>query len=575
MRKLLAVLLLSAAAYGTTTVTGTISTLGTGTIGQGAFVRFWLRGCGGNQPRVGGVGVIGPTQGGVFYFDFAANGSGAISGTLYSTRDNAGTGNGDIECGGSKTAVWYGMQIFVAGKGGPEVAVHAKSGSTLDISNVSAITTNPVVTAPTGDNTYLRLDAGNSPITGPIVFGSTISATSGGTLGGTFGGSPTLSGNLTFSGNVSFTGTKTLTNAGVFTNTQMNEYTQSLINNCSPQTEFQSVQGGSNFATEGLVGCINFPANGTVYQGNAVAGYANTAGSQSGTTQNVVAGYFSCRVTGTAGHCWGIDPVLFDVHNVAFTGLKLLNEFDVQPQNAPSQYSTVNGLLMNFFAPTANTGLADGATFTNAFAFFCSKGQAGGIWQACYNTSDGSAAVYAVVGSIGLTANSNSQPINFNYRDGTNTVRVQSIFADNSGTFTINPFNGKLVIDAAGAQKLLLDPSNNTAVRTVTTPDASGVLGVSLNSGSSLYQSKRAVTGCTTGAAAGNNCGTDITVTWGTAFADANYSVTCTGNAPTNAPSGPYVVSGTKLAATVHINYFAITAAAASYSTIDCIAVHD
>lgn len=168
MKRLLAILLLCTSAFATTTVTGNIKTLGTGNVTSGAFVRFWLRGCAGNQPRITGTGIIGPSQGGVFYFDLVANGSGAVSGTLFSTRDSLGTGNGDIECGGSYTAVWYGMQAFVAGKGGPEIPVHAKSGGTLDISNVTPITTNPVVTSPTGDSTYLRLDGGNSPLTGPI-----------------------------------------------------------------------------------------------------------------------------------------------------------------------------------------------------------------------------------------------------------------------------------------------------------------------------------------------------------------------------------------------------------------------
>lgn len=96
-----------------------------------------------------------------------------------------------------------------------------------------------------------------------------------------------------------------------------------------------------------------------------------------------------------------------------------------------------------------------------------------------------------------------------------------------------------------------------------------------LNVTSGTSQTARAVAGCTTGSSAGNSCGTDITVTWGTAFPDANYSVTCTGNNPTNVPSGPFIVSASKLAATVHVNYFAITAAAASYASIDCIAIHD
>jgi hypothetical protein len=157
------VLLFTPGAFATTSVTGRIQNLGTGNVTSAAFVRFWLRGCAGNQPRVNGTSIIGPTAGGVFFFDISADSSGNISGTLYSTRDSTGLLGGDIECGGSKLGVWYGMQAFVGGKGGPEVAVHAKNGVVLDITSVTPITTNPVNPAPTGDSTYCRLDGGNGP----------------------------------------------------------------------------------------------------------------------------------------------------------------------------------------------------------------------------------------------------------------------------------------------------------------------------------------------------------------------------------------------------------------------------
>lgn len=193
-------------ARATTTVTGNVKNLGTGSV-TNTFVRFWLRGCNGNQPRVAGTGIIAPSQGGVFYFDIVASSSGAISGTLYSTRDSTGNNGGEIECGGSTTSEWYGMQAFTNGKGGPEVPIQAKNGSTIDVSNVTPITTNPVVTAPTGDGTYLRLDAGNSPVTGPLVLSSNLTENgtttlNGGTLNGTYAGNPTLRGNVTASAGI-------------------------------------------------------------------------------------------------------------------------------------------------------------------------------------------------------------------------------------------------------------------------------------------------------------------------------------------------------------------------------------
>jgi hypothetical protein len=145
-----ALVFLSATALATTTITGNIKNLGTGAVSAGSFVRFYLRGCAGNQPRVNGSAILAPTLGNVYYFDFVPNSSGAISGTLYSTRDSSGVGPGDIECGGSLTAVWYGMQPYLNGKAGPETPMHANSGATLDVSTVAPISSNPVMTAAVG-----------------------------------------------------------------------------------------------------------------------------------------------------------------------------------------------------------------------------------------------------------------------------------------------------------------------------------------------------------------------------------------------------------------------------------------
>jgi hypothetical protein len=184
-----------------TTVSGSLKSLATSAVtsSSNAVVRFILRGTRGAQPTVVGTGAIAPLQSvnGIFFTDIAADASGNLSGTIYSTRDAAGTGNGDITVSGSATAVWYGMIVINNGVPGPEVPVHAKSGATLDPSNVTAISTPAVSVAPTGDTTYLRLDGGNSPITGSVttrnLTGSNNAVLSGYTLtGASSGNSVTL-----------------------------------------------------------------------------------------------------------------------------------------------------------------------------------------------------------------------------------------------------------------------------------------------------------------------------------------------------------------------------------------------
>jgi len=104
-------------------------------------------------------------------------------------------------------------------------------------------------------------------------------------------------------------------------------------------------------------------------------------------------------------------------------------------------------------------------------------------------------------------------------------------------------------------------------------PDTSGTL-LETGNGTTPIQTKR-IGGCTTGAAQFNTC--DTTVTWTTAFADANYTATCTGDA---AGGGvPQIegisISAAKVGASITVRTIALTAVAASFTTIDCTALHD
>ena len=87
-------------------------------------------------------------------------------------------------------------------------------------------------------------------------------------------------------------------------------------------------------------------------------------------------------------------------------------------------------------------------------------------------------------------------------------------------------------------------------------------------------QAASSVPGCTTQASVGGVCPNPITVWWPNHFLDTNYTVNCTpSGAPTNLPGAPFVVS--KAPASIKVNYFATTAAAASWPSIDCQAVHN
>lgn len=92
---------------------------------------------------------------------------------------------------------------------------------------------------------------------------------------------------------------------------------------------------------------------------------------------------------------------------------------------------------------------------------------------------------------------------------------------------------------------------------------------VPFTTGAGAHQTKAAVAGCTTAASIGGICATAVTVSWPVSFPNTTYAASCTpSGAPTNLPSAPYIVA--KSAASMTVNYFAITAAAASWATIDC-----
>jgi hypothetical protein len=142
IRVVAAVFLLATFSFATVTVSGNLVSPGTSSVSSRAFVRFWIRGAGGNQCRVSGTGIILPS-----YYDFTPT-AGAISGTLYDSLT-------EISCGGSVGVAWYGVQAYYDGKPGPEVPYNV-TGASFNLNSATPNTTSPVVSAPTGDSTYLQ-----------------------------------------------------------------------------------------------------------------------------------------------------------------------------------------------------------------------------------------------------------------------------------------------------------------------------------------------------------------------------------------------------------------------------------
>lgn len=120
--------------FATATVSGNLQDAGGSAVNSRTFVRFWLRGCANNQPRVNGVALIVPPGGPGYYKDFAPDAAGAISGSIYK--------NSEIECNGATGNTWYGVQVYRDGKPGPETP-YSVVGATFNLNTAAPTVQNP------------------------------------------------------------------------------------------------------------------------------------------------------------------------------------------------------------------------------------------------------------------------------------------------------------------------------------------------------------------------------------------------------------------------------------------------
>jgi hypothetical protein len=352
----------------------------------------------------------------------------------------------------------------------------------------------------------------------------------------------TPGGNNTFTGINTFTGVSAFTSPGVFTDTQLNQPSTFDTNSFNFTTEFQLAEG-SHGTTEAISGGVAVPIGATVIQAEGIGGYANN----SSTATISYGGYFQSRCVLNNTHCGGINPVVFDTAGLT-SGVVMYNDDALlTPRNATSAYQFLAGKAMGLNATQAGSF---GAAF---YSYTQNPGSS--QWVSSFRSVDGGATIGVLIGSLAAntgSTTSDSQPLQFTSWNA-GVANNNSMHMDNNGNLLETGFP---VVSMTAATI-----GGNTA-------------GATLNSGTGLYQSKKNIAGCTTAASLGGVCVTPINFNWTAAFADTNYSVNCfPSGAPTNLPSTPYVSS--KTASGINVNYFAITAAAASWATIDCIAVHD
>ena len=157
---------------------------------------------------------------------------------------------------------------------------------------------------------------------------------------------------------------------------------------------------------------------------------------------------------------------------------------------------------------------------------------------------------------------------------------VSNVFNPNSKAVGLGVFDmGKLILRNPCPVQFLpgtihgcLGPAALGGAQSWQLPNASGVLGLTLNKGSAYYQAKRGTAGCSTQPSVGGECVTSVT--WATPFPDTNYTVSCQGSGPTK----NFPVIGTITArepGSVTVQTRSMIAAASSFTVVDCVAVHD
>jgi hypothetical protein len=377
-----------------------------------------------------------------------------------------------------------------------------------------------------------------------------------------------VSGNLAVSGNVAATGTVTGSN-------------------------IPSSIPGVGGCTNQFIRALNSAASPTC---NTV-GSLDLAASLSLTTPNLgVATGTSLNLSGnaTVGGTLGVTGAS-TLGNVTLGAASNLSLATIKQSPATSFFSILdaNG-LSHFF-------ISNAAPYTNTFLL---GNGAGGVFlgSAAKASVSDTTGVITTAGGITLQTTAQTTPAAI-----TNDTAGGILFSNNAGSSIQLGNNGTLFLNSPSGIRWTGATSGNTVVQAaavagagvltlpatvtdtlvartstdtltnktltspaITNPTFNG--GVSQGSG---FKHQRFGPSCITAAAIGAAC--NSTYTWSAAFADANYSVVCTGDNRANTASGiPVVINANSVGpSSFLLSIAAFSAAAAQFPAVDCVAFHD
>lgn len=441
---------------------------------------------------------------------------------------------------GNANTTYYKVQVFTVSNG--IVA------STPSLQQFYAFTGNGTVDLATATPlapSFFTGPSGNVSMPGSLAVTGTESD-----AGGTHSGLETLTGGLTGSQAGTFTGGPNL-------------YHQFLLNNCNPGTEFQNFQASSAL-TEVLTACSTVPNGGTLTQSNALGAY--TVGN-AGNSIGQVALYGQARGNSANARVWGLNAVVFDTAGNASPNL-FAAELDAEVVNAGSSAFGANIVGLFKAQPTGGAGVLVTTTQISPCTT-CA-------WPFGVRISTGATLAPALgQGAIYLfpQATGNSQPsqgivLQSTTGGGGSQVGIETFTAAGNFNFATPGSTGVSINSGTPLQTSNQSGTGSICMTTncgLTTPTLTGITN---GTGLQLFNS---TTTCTTGASVGATCTTGA-ITLPVGYSDTNYRASCTGQGPTNVP---IVETYTKSNTTFTITIAALTAAAASFTSYDCIVGHN
>jgi hypothetical protein len=377
-----------------------------------------------------------------------------------------------------------------------------------------------------------------------------------------------VSGNLAVSGNVAATGTVTGSNIpgaipGVGSCT--NQFVRSLNSATAPTcSTVGSLDLASSLAlTTPNIGAatgtsVNLSSNATVGGALGVTGTATMANVNLGAGN--LLGVSSIRqVSSTTA--FNISDNLGISHFFISNSSPYTNTFVQGNGSGGVFFGTANKAFVSDTTGTITTaGSVLLQTTSQTLPASIANDTAGGI---LFTNNAGSSMQLGNGGTLFLNS---PQGIRWTGATSGNTV-VQAAAVAGTGILTLPA----TVIDTLVARTTTDTLTNKTLTSpTITNP----VINSGISSGSGIKHQRFGVS-CTTAAAIGAAC--NSTYTWTSSFADANYSVVCTGDGRAGGALGvPVVINANSIgASTFLVSIAAFSAAAAQFPSVDCIAFHD